>query len=162
MASDPDQKKSEFEGDLCVMTQRIGRTFVLVSDKDWIASSFGNLLKDIVFLSKVYWKTDWLKTLRNLRKFRKMARSFTQLSNSLFSCLPCLMFNIVNPFSSLSNSLIFLYLVKKKVNNVLVKTNLTQRCQLPSTDFCNLKMAFFLPVSSVATQKSKLGLINCW
>ena len=27
---------------------------------------------------------------------------------------------------------------------------------------CNLKMAFFLPESSAATQKLKLGRMNCW
>ena len=76
------------------------------------------------------------------------------------------MFNVVNPLSShveLFSFDIFLLLLskkkkkkKKRFNNFLLKTNLDAETVSTAYEFCNLKMAFFLPGSSVATQKLNL------
>ena len=84
------------------------------SGKDWVASSFGNLLKDSVLLlySEKLSDLNALQSTKNVKK-----RHDHTLSNSLLSlgCLPCPMsVNVVNPLSSFSNSSIFLLILSKK------------------------------------------------
>ena len=74
------------------------------------------------------------------------------------------MFNVVNPPSSLFKLFHFPFDLTKKEKKPSTTPweKLTSRGQLPSTEFCNLKMDYFLPESSAATQKLKLGRMNCW
>ena len=88
--SQPKKSKGAFR----VMAQRIWRYVFKNFHKNWVASSFRNVLKDNISSNN---RIEWLETPCNQfhgkSACRKPARRHTQLPNRRFShhCLPCVM-----------------------------------------------------------------------